>query len=182
VTRALARFVACMTLLAGLLIALPVIAADTEAAAERRIKAAFLVKFVEYVEWPPGAFTGADAPLVIGVAGDDAMVRELQSMVVDRRFGERRFEARAVVGDDLATHPVQVLFVAHGPYAPSDHGPPMLVVTDVPSGLGPGATLNFVVKDGRVQFEASLEDAERRHLKLGSGLLSVARNLRRGPG
>jgi hypothetical protein len=181
VKRALARVATCLVLFACLLLAAPAIGADDESAAERRIKAAYLVKFVEYVEWPQGTFAQADAPLTIGVEGDDAMLHEVQSAVAGRRFGEHRFAVRAVTSEDEA-HQVEVLFVARGRQPVVDPAQAALVVTDLPAGLSQGATLNFVVKDGRVQFEASLEDAERRGLKLGSGLLSVARNLRRGPG
>jgi hypothetical protein len=180
VKRALSRVATCLALFACLLMAAPAVAADDESAAERRIKAAYLVKFVEYVEWPSTTFAQADAPLAIGVVGDDAMLHELESVVTGRRFGDHPLEVRAVSGDEAAAH-VQVLFVARGSRLVGKPAQSTLVVTDMPAGIPQGATINFLVKDKRVQFEASLEDAERRHLKLGSGLLSVARNLRRGP-
>lgn len=178
------RLAACMLLLACVSFGGPAHASESDAAvAERRIKAAFLVKFVEYVEWPAGAFAAPDTPLTVGVVGDDAMLEELQSLLANRRFGARAFDVRGL-DEDTPAHAIQVLFVGHGRRAVAESHivaptQPVLVVTDTPAGLTQGATINFLVRDAHVQFEASLEDAERRHLKLGSGLLSVARNLRR---
>ena len=38
---------------------------------EYAVKAAYLYNFAKYVEWPPGAFASANAPLLICIAGDD---------------------------------------------------------------------------------------------------------------
>src|SRR3954469_1619406 len=40
-----------------------------ESVAERGVKAAFVYKFLAYVEWPANAFARADAPIVVGVIG-----------------------------------------------------------------------------------------------------------------
>jgi hypothetical protein len=36
-----------------------------------QVKAAFLFNFVQFAEWPTGAFAGDLAPIRIGVLGDD---------------------------------------------------------------------------------------------------------------
>jgi len=46
--------------------------------------------------------------------------------------------------------------------------------------LSQGSAINFLISGGRVRFEVALENAEKRHLKLGSGLLRVAQNVRGG--
>jgi hypothetical protein len=173
-----------MAVLACLTAATPVVGADSEAMqAERRIKAAFLSKFVEYVEWPPMPDAPADTAFRIGVLGDDAMAAELQAMLSHRRIGNRGFEIRRL-DDDGAPAGVHMLFIGRAKSAVLQTGlvratDPILVVTDFPAGLTPGATIDFIVRDAHVRFEVSLADAERRHLKLGSGLLTVARNVRR---
>jgi hypothetical protein len=47
-------------------------------ASESSVKAAFLYKFANYVEWPANAFASPSAPLVIGVAGADAIAADLE--------------------------------------------------------------------------------------------------------
>jgi len=53
----------------------------------------------------------------------------------------------------------------------------MLIVTETPGALAQGGVVNFVVEDGRVRFDISLDAAERRGLKLSSRLITVARNV-----
>src|SRR6185295_43487 len=42
---------------------------------EREVKAVFLFNFVQFVDWPMEAFAGPQAPVVIGVLGDDPFGR-----------------------------------------------------------------------------------------------------------
>ena len=51
---------------------------------------------------------------------------------------------------------------------------PVLTVMDGRNGLAAGAVLAFVLREGRVRFEASLPAAQSRGLRLSSRLLSVA--------
>src|SRR5437588_7557177 len=41
------------------------------AVSEYELKAAFLFNFTKFVDWPPKAFLAADAPIVIGIVGED---------------------------------------------------------------------------------------------------------------
>ena len=43
--------------------------AQPVSATEYQVKAAYLIKFGSYVEWPPQAFEQRDSPFVIAVAG-----------------------------------------------------------------------------------------------------------------
>jgi hypothetical protein len=175
---------ACVAVLACVVASSAALAVESDSTiAERRIKAAFLSKFTEYVEWPSGASASPDAPLRIAVLGDDAMAGELRTLLANRRSGSRPFEVSTLADAESAAG-IDVLFVGRAKRAALDTGrvppgQPMLVVSEVAGALDHGATINFLVLDGRVRFEVSLEDAERRHLKLGSGLLTVAQNLRR---
>src|SRR4051812_48120739 len=73
--------------LAFLLLAAPA-RAMAQSASESAVKAAFLYKFASFVEWPPGTFK-ADAPLSIGVMGDEAVAGDLEQMVAGRSFEGR---------------------------------------------------------------------------------------------
>jgi hypothetical protein len=53
----------CLWLLAG------TVAAQTLSGGAEEVKAAYLYKFVGYVDWPDSAFVGPDMPIVIGVVG-----------------------------------------------------------------------------------------------------------------
>src|SRR5690606_23553562 len=123
------------------------------------VKAAYLYRFTGYVEWPPAAFASHTSPLVIGVAGNEALAAALGRMAAGRTSLARAIQVRRLAwGDDL--HGVHVLFIAGGgstlgEWAHKADGLPVLVVGDSPHGLEQGAALNFVVADRRLRFEAS---------------------------
>ena len=146
---------------------------------ERQIKAAYLYKFVGYVEWPARALASEHAPIVFGVMGDDALADDLEALL--RHRGE---DARPVAVVRLkpfeSLNDVQVLFIGR---SESDHlaalvrqarERPVLVVTDTEGALALGSMINFEVVEGRVRFEVGLASAQKCGLILSSRLLAVA--------
>ena len=55
--------------------------ADLPGAAEYQVKAACLLNFAKFVEWPPGTFSATNAPLTIGVLGEDPFGDDLNQVV-----------------------------------------------------------------------------------------------------
>jgi hypothetical protein len=146
---------------------------------EHGIKAAFLYKFLGYVEWPAGVLASPTAPIVIGVLGADDIADELQTIVARRRIAQHPIEVRRVREAD-ALDALNVLFIGRDAtsalrrLAPAAHERSVLLVSDVDGGLEEGSVINLVVVDNRVRFEVSLEAAERSQLKLSSRMLAVA--------
>ena len=155
-------------------------------AVEHQVKAAFLYKFLGFVEWPPQSFERADSPLVIGVLGSDALADELMAMVADRTVRGHPLEARKIRrGDSLAE--LHVLFVGRTESAAlqgllgTTKGRSLLTVTESDEALTHGSTINFVVVDNKVRFDVALGPAEQRNLKISSRLLGVARKVLPNP-
>lgn len=157
-------------------------AQDETQALERRVKAAFLYKFVGYVDWPSRSFPRADTPVRIGVLGDDSLATELARMVTDRTIEKRPVSIQALDRDE-ALDGVHVLFVGHreaarlSTVARTLQSRPVLLVTEDEGALQRGGMINFVVQDGRVRFQISLPAAEKNGLVLRSGLLAVAQSV-----
>lgn len=151
------------------------LAVDTpQLPSEVGVKAAFLYKFLGYVDWPAAALPAADSPLVIGVVGADALNAELRAIAAGRHVNGHPIVTRRLnPGDSLDG--VHAVFVGRGVQASvleRLRGRAILVVAE--GGLEPGVMLNFVPVAGRVRFEAAPVAAERVGLKLGARLLSVA--------
>lgn len=146
---------------------------------EQEVKAAFLYRFLDYVEWPAAALGSASAPIVIGVLGHDDVADELRRIVANRRVGRHPVEVRRVTAE-TALDGVQALFIGGDAIevlarlAPDAHRRSILLVTDSDGALGDGSVINLVVVDNRIRFEVSLEAAERSRLKLSSRMLAVA--------
>lgn len=151
---------------------------------ERNVKAAFLYKFLSYVEYP-AAQLAPDAPYVIGVAHADEVAAELTRITEGRNVNNHPVQVRVLrSGDSLAG--LHLVFIGAG-----DSGQlttllrgaqksGALSVTEAPDALQLGSVINFRLVDNRVRFEVSVEAAERHNLKLSSRLLSVAYAVQKG--
>jgi hypothetical protein len=157
-----------------------------EQADHREVKAAFLLQFGSYVQWPDAAFARPDSPIVIAVAGADPVFERLLQAVAGRTIGSRPVAARRLQrGDALAG--LHMVFIGNGTGAwgaellDRARRRPVLVVTEVEPGLPSGSVINFTPVENRVRFDVSLEAAEANSLRLSALLLSVARQVRGRP-
>jgi hypothetical protein len=185
------RALRCMRTMAALLVACALApgvsaqAPNAGAASERGVKAAFVYKFLGYIEWPATAFARSDVPIVVGVAGGEELASELAEIVRGRAAGNRPVEVRRLrAGDALAGVNVLVISAAERGRAAqlvrAAHARGILTITETEDGLEQGSVINLVIVDGRVRFEVSLEAAERVGVKLSSRLLAVAHLVRMG--
>jgi hypothetical protein len=151
---------------------------------ERRVKAAFLYKFLGYTEFPASAFADPAAPLTIGVIGADDLAVELARVVAGRTVNNRPIEVRELRESDAAAR-VHLLFIGGNDpqrVARIVHQATgaKLVVTECDNGLQAGGVINFRIIDERVRFDVSLDAAERNGIKLSSRLLTVANRVQKG--
>jgi hypothetical protein len=152
------------------------------AVAEYQVKAAYLYKFLDFVEWPAASFESAKSPFVLGVIGADALAAELEVLISRRRAEHRPALIRRLKPGE-AVDGLHVLFVGRsaGARAPtllaSAAQQPVLTVTEFDEGLSAGGVINFVVVDKRVRFDVALRSAEAREIKISSRLLGVARRV-----
>jgi hypothetical protein len=148
-------------------------------AAQQRIEAAYLYKFGGYITWPDRSFATADSPLVIGVAGADALANDLATLVAGRDIGGHPVLVRRIQPSD-PLNGVNILFIGtrSDSLISAARDLPILVVADGQDGLDRGAAVSFVLVDDRVRFDVALDTAQQNGLKLSALLLSVAHNVR----
>ena len=146
---------------------------------EEAVKAAFLHRFIGFVEWPEQ--TRAKERVVIGVLNSEEIEAELNRYVAAKRsaISVRRIESLQNLSG------VHVLFIGarENPrlekiIAAVSHLP-VLIVTEAEGGLDRGGMINFVTTD-RVQFEVAVANAARAGIHLNARLLSVAIRVRKG--
>lgn len=151
---------------------------------ERRVKAAFLYKFLGYAEFPPGAFADPASPVMIGVFGADDLAAELARIVAGRTVNNRPILVRVLRDSELGA-PVHLLFIGGFDTGRVGRmvraaGHALLVVTECDGGLQQGSAINFRIVDERVRFDVALDAAERNGIKLSSRLLTVANRVQKG--
>ena len=163
--------------LAGLGLA---VAEDTASLAEYQVKATFLYNFTKFTDWPASAFTATNAPLIIGIVGDNPFGKTLEDLV----RGETRRGHPLVVkylrrDDDLRG--CHELFIVRcdaermAGLLQKINGSPMLTVSDVRGFAEQGGMINFVLVKEKVKMEINPAVAEAAGLKISSQLLALAR-------
>lgn len=143
------------------------------------VEAAYLQKFISYIEWPPKAFAGPTSPLVIGVAGSDRMADLLSAVAGARPVSGRPVEVRRLAKPQDAAR-AHLVFVGKGAWpelrawSQAAKGNGVVIATDAPRGIDDGASLAFVQIGTRVRFEASIPAAEQAGVKISARMLAVA--------
>ena len=149
------------------------------ASSEYGLKAAFLLSFASFVDWPAAVFTSPEAPLVFCVFGKDPFGDAL-----DHASKGRTIDGRAVLirpASDLASlRSCQVVFVPgsemHGysQLANTLSALSILTVGETSGFTDSGGIVTFVIYEGRLRFAINSFAADRAHLKLSSKLLQLA--------
>jgi len=153
--------------------------AQTELSREYEIKAVFLFNFAQFVEWPASAFAGADAPLVIGVLGEDPFGAQLEETVRGEIVGHRPILVRRFREvEEIDT--CHILFISSSETGRLDHiltrlaERSILTVSDGEGFAGRGVMIRFVTERKRIRLKINLEAAKHARLTLSSKLLRPA--------
>lgn len=178
--------VACRLLACGLLsMGSPQLARAENQQLAFAVKAAFITKFVPFVEWPDGIFYAPAGSVRICVVGQDP-------------FGD--LLDRVAAGQSIAGHPLivqrltvinrdsgcQIVFAAGSAEQPvadilqTVRGLPVLTMTDDAADAQSRGIINFVIIDNRVRFEIDDNAAAANGLTISSKLLSLAAPLPAG--
>jgi hypothetical protein len=146
---------------------------------EYQVKAAYLYNFAKFVEWPAAAFAAPDAPLVIGVFGEDPFGPALDELVRDKTVkGRRCVVRRSVRMRDLRSSHIVFIGASPEPVAQALReleGASVLTVGESPRLLDEGGIVLFSVDGGRVAFTVHVGAAARARLTISSQLLRLAR-------
>lgn len=154
--------------------------AQAAASKEYQIKAACLLNFIQFIEWPPAAFAEPASPLIVGVLGEDPFGDALEQTFQDEPMqGRPVVVKRSRQFDDLKN--CHLLFIGR---SEKEHLAEILKVTSAFSTLTvsetdgfaqSGGIINFYIDGGKIRFEINPDAAQRSGLKVGSQLLKRAR-------
>jgi hypothetical protein len=167
--------------LAGLLVC-GIASAQSEPSepSEYQVKAAFLFNFTKFVEWPEGSFEDPQAPIVVGIIGDDPFGDDLERIIAGQKVQGRGLVIRRERwGDDLRR--CQVLFVSASEHEHSSRilgsvqSAGVLTVSDMEGFAEAGGVIEFVTQENRVRFIVNLDSATQSKLHLSAKLLALAR-------
>ena len=139
-----------------------------------KFKALFIYNFTKYIEWP--AINGNDFKITI--LGNDNLVNELNSIASKKKVGQRSINVIAAKSSSEVTD-CQIIFISQNNMAelPILAGKAknnnILIITEKPNSCVQGASLNFVSKNGNLNFEISKTNIENAGMKVSSSLLGM---------
>lgn len=155
--------------------------AQTPASApERQVKAAYLLKFAAFVEWPEASFAHPDSALQIGVAGSDALAEQLERMAAGRSVNGHPVTVRRLSpGAPLAG--LHMLFLDNSldrgvmaTLLDGARGQSLLTVSDADEANALGCMINFIVADAKLRFDVVMRHVATSRLRISARMLAVA--------
>ncbi|MBU1107509.1 MAG: YfiR family protein [Candidatus Riflebacteria bacterium] len=146
---------------------------------EYEVKAAFLLKFVEYVEWPDSLQNDDLSSYTVGIVGKDPFGTLLPEKIVSSETPSKTFNIIRVNNSEEACN-CQILFFSNGEsqrILDKVKKMPVLTVGEGDIFLYDGGVISFIMEDNRVRFLVSMKNANQAGLKINSRLLRLARKV-----
>lgn len=154
-------------------------AVGLDAPTEEQVKAAFLVNFPKYVDWPAETFAETHSPIVIAGLGKTKVTAELEKIVAGRSINGREIVFKRLVADDESgIYHIRFISATEERRSPNllaklkDGG--VLTAGESNDFLERGGIINLVPRDQRITLEVNLAAADQARIKISSKLLAVA--------
>ena len=149
----------------------------TRSVTEAQVKAAFLVNFLRYAEFPQSAFANSTSPYL--VFSDDQQVFEvLEKQAGAKKVNERATQAAFVSNNDSLEMLPHLFYSGSSVSGSSSHpftnGEPVLTVGDAPDFLRKGGMIQLVEIQGHFSFRINRAAIDKSGIILSPRLLQLA--------
>ena len=154
-------------------------AQDDFQANEYEIKAAYLVNFANFVEWPGSKGESVSAPIRVCVLGSDPVGGSLSRMMAGRLSQDKSLLLRHMARSEPVTD-CQILYISpsEGKYIPqildSLRGASVLTVGENDQFAAWGGMIQLVMENNRIRFKINPSAASRAGIRISSKLLALA--------
>jgi hypothetical protein len=154
--------------------------AQQEAANENDLRAAFILNFARFINWP-GERPDNLAPLVIGVWGDDEFAAVLTRAVNGQTVRGRPLQVR-ICRDPRQASEVNIIYVASArqkqlsQWLAENLDAAILTISDHRDFCKSGGTIALFAEGRRIRFEINQESLLRRGLHASSKLLVLSKS------
>lgn len=150
-----------------------------------QVKAAYLLNFARFVEWPADVLPPS-SPLIIGVVGDNPLDGALEEVLRGKSANGHPMQLRRLRWDDVSLTSCQIVFISNSDEAHLPQilrflaGTSALTVSDIDRFSLRGGIIEFRMVGNRVRFDINRNAAVAARIDISSKLLSVARALHEG--
>jgi len=150
-----------------------------------QVKAAYLLNFARFVEWPADVLPPS-SPLIIGVVGDNPLDGALEEVLRGKSANGHPMQLRRLRWDDVSLTTCQIVFISNSEEAHLPQilrflaGTSALTVSDIDRFSLRGGIIEFRMVGNRVRFDINRNAAVAARIDISSKLLNVARALHEG--
>jgi hypothetical protein len=146
---------------------------------EYEIKAAFLLNFTRFIEWPDQSFALDKSPFIIGILGDDPFGDVLNEIISGEKVnGHPLIIQHYYSVKDIKT--CHILFIntqnqeSLSGVINSLKDQNTLTVSDIPDFASKGGMVGFFIENNKVRLRINLDQARASNLSIDSKLLRLA--------
>ena len=141
-----------------------------------KMKALYVYNFTKYIDWPESYKQGN---FIIGLLGETSIKQELDKVALTRKAVNQTIEVKQFASVDQIDncHMLYVSKEKSGEFnaaVQKTKDKSTLVITEENGFAQKGAGISFIVVESRQKFELSKLNIEKRDLKVGSQLISLA--------
>lgn len=146
---------------------------------EYAVKAAFVLNFARYTQWPEESFARPADPVKLCVLGNktiESAFQELNGKKINDRTLEVHFMSKAAGAGQC-----DMMFIGKGVNSATlldtlavVTDKPVLTIGETKAFINDGGIINFFSRKERLHFEINAAIARKNHLKLSSRLLKLA--------
>lgn len=146
---------------------------------EDEVKAAFLLNFTRFVDWPASSFGDATSPFVICVLDDAGFASTASKVIGDRTVGDRAVSVSGIGSVDAAGD-CHILYVpssqrgVHETVIATLADSSVFTVSDADGFAEMGGIANFKRAGSKLGLEINRKAASQARLKVSSRLLRIA--------
>ena len=153
--------------------------------AEYQVKAAFLLKFASFVQWPSAAGAMASDPVGIAIVGNDPFGDLLPAEIPPEDSNDQAFRVTRLESPEEDLSRFRMIFLPQTvsnlaePLLERVRGRPILTIGEGESFASQGGMIAFTLENKRVRFVINLAQAQKAGLNISSKLLNLARTVLR---
>jgi hypothetical protein len=148
---------------------------------EFQVKAAFLINFPKYVDWPTNAFAETNSPITVAIWGDENVANEAQNMIGNGRIiSGHPVVLKRIAREEEINRDCHILFIgtSERQRIPSIlekiRGEKILTVSESDDFLEQNGIINLARQGRKIRLQVNLTAAGNAQLKISSRLLVAA--------
>ncbi len=153
---------------------------------EYEIKAAFIYRLTQFMEWPTNRFASSKEPILLCIAGNDPFGGAIDTVLRDQKIGERHIHIKRLETANPASHTsCHLLFLGSsltaeaGKITASLEPHAVLTIGEDESFTKNGGHVRLYLQENKLRFEVNIAALERSGLKLHSQVMKLATRITR---